>query len=91
MSTVLSVIVVIVVLIVAGLLLYAVSRRKRSQLIAETQVQAKRDDLSHHRNQAREARAEAEIAERAKRAAAAEADLNEHKAAQRERELKSSD
>lgn len=83
MSTALSVIVVIVVLIVAGLLLYAVSRRKRTRLIAEAQVQAKHDDLSHHRNKARDARAEAEIAERAKRAAS-EADLNERKAAERE-------
>lgn len=87
MPTVLIVIIVVIVPIVFGVLLFAASRRKRTQLIAEAQVQAKHHDLSRYRNQARDARAEAEIAEERAERAAAEADLNERRAGGREREL----
>jgi len=54
-------------------------------------VQAKHDDVGHHREQAQEARAEADLAEERARRRTAEAELNERQAAERERELKSSD
>jgi FtsZ-interacting cell division protein ZipA len=88
MSTVLIVVVVVIVL---GLLISAASRRKHTRQIAEAQVEAKHDDVSHHRDQARDARAEAEIAEERAKRAAVEADLNERKAGERERELESRD
>ena len=78
MSTVLIVVIVVVVLIVVALLVSAANRRKQTHQIAEAQVTAKHDDVDHHREQARDARAEGELAaERAKRAAA-EADPSEH-------------
>ncbi len=91
MSTVLTVIIVVAVLIIVGLLVAAASRRKHAKQIGAAQVQAQHDDVSHHRDQAKDARAEAELAEERAKRAAAEADLNERKAAEREQELKSSD
>jgi FtsZ-interacting cell division protein ZipA len=91
MSTVLIVIIVIVVLVVVGLQISAANRRKRTQQIGEAQVEAKRDDVGHHRERAQQAHGEEELAqERAKRAAA-EAELNERKAEEREQELKRSE
>jgi len=81
MSPVLIVVIVVVVVLVVGLLIPAASRRKRNKRIAKAQVQAKHDDVSHHRNQARDAHAEAEIAEERAKRAAAEGDLNERKRA----------
>lgn len=89
MSTVLIVIVAVAVVVVLGLLTFAASRRAQTREIGEAQVEAQHDDVSRHRDQAREARGEAELAqERAKRAAA-EAELNEHKASEREQEIES--
>jgi FtsZ-interacting cell division protein ZipA len=91
MSTVLIVIIVVAVLVIVGLLVAAASRRKRAKQVGAAQVQAQHDDVSHHRDQAKDARTEAALAdERAKRAVA-EADLNERKATEREQELESSD
>jgi hypothetical protein len=68
-----------------------VTRRRRDREIGEAQVEAQHDDVAHHREQAQQARGEAELAqERAKRAAA-EAELNERKASEREQTLESND
>jgi FtsZ-interacting cell division protein ZipA len=88
MSTVLIVIIVVVVLIVVAMLVSAANRRKHTHQIAEAQVEAKHDDVDHHREQARDARAEAELADERSKRAAAEADLNERQASEREQELK---
>jgi FtsZ-interacting cell division protein ZipA len=88
MSTALIVIIVVAV-VVLGLLVWAASRRAHTKEIGEAQVEAQHDDLSHHRDQAREARGEAELAEERARRAAAEAELNERKASEREQEIES--
>ena len=80
MSTVLIVIIVVVVLVVIALLVSTANRRKQTHQIAEAQVEAKHDDVDHHREQARDARAEAELSEERAKRAAAEADLNERQA-----------
>lgn len=91
MSTIVILVIVIAAIIIVGVLISAASRRKRERKLGEAQVDAKRDDVSHHRSQAEGARAEAELAKERADRAAAEAELNEHKAAERERELKSGD
>lgn len=91
MSTVLIVIIAIVALLVLALLVSAASRRRRTRQLGEAQVQAKHDDVSHHREQANEARVEAELAEERSKRAAAEADLNERKAREGEQALEGED
>jgi FtsZ-interacting cell division protein ZipA len=90
-STVLIVIIVVAVVAIVGMLAAAASRRKQAKQIGTAQVQAQHDDVSHHRDQAKHARAEAEVAEECAKRAGAEADLNERKAAEREQELESGD
>src|ERR1700709_2941821 len=87
MSTVRIVIIVVVVLIVVALLVSAASKRKRTEQLARTQVQAKQHDVDHHREQAHDARTEAQLAEERATRAGAAAELNEHKAAARAKEL----
>lgn len=91
MSTIVILIIVIAAIVIVGALIAAASRRKRERELGAAQVDAKRDDVSHHRDQAEDARAESELAKERADRAAAEAELNEHKAAERERELESRD
>ena len=91
MSTAVVVIIIVVAVVAVGALVALSARRSGTKQMAETQVEAQHEDVSHHRDQARDARTEAEIAKERSERAAAEAELNEHKAAEREQELESRD
>ena len=56
MSTALIVVIVIAVIVVIALVARASARRRQTRQLGEAQVAAKRDDVSHHREQARDAR-----------------------------------
>ena len=86
MSTGLIVAIVIVALIVIALAV-AASRRNRTKQVEKVQTRALHDDAAHHREQAQQARSEAELAEERAKRTAAEAELNERKADERERQL----
>jgi hypothetical protein len=91
MSTAVVVIIVVVAVVVIGALVAMSARHRSARQMAETQVEAQHDDVSHHRDQARDSRAEAELAKERSERAAAEAELNERRAAEREQELESRD
>jgi len=73
--------------VLVALLALAASRRRRQAQLGRVQGQALHEDVSRHRSHAEQARNEAALAdERAKRTAA-EAELEERRADEREREL----
>jgi len=87
MST-LAVILIIIAAVVVLFLVFRMANKGRDRREqARLQMDAKRDDVVHHREVAADTRAEAEVtAERARRKAA-EADLHEERASRREREV----
>ena len=87
MSTAGVVIIIVAVIVILALLAFAASRRQSHKQLATAQGQALHEDVDRHRSHAEEPRLEAALAdERAKRTAA-EAELEERRAAEREREL----
>ena len=87
MSTVAIIAIVVVAVIVIALVVSAANRKKREREFGNTQVEAQRDDVQHHREQAVDKRTEAAVAEEHAKRAQVEAELDEARAEQRERDL----
>jgi FtsZ-interacting cell division protein ZipA len=85
MSTIAIIAIVIGALIVLALLISMARKAGRKRQYAQVQTDAKRDDAVHHREQAEERRTEAAVAEARARRAKVEAELDEVRAASRER------
>ena len=87
MST-LAVILIIIAALVVLFLVFRVANRQRGQREqARLQMDAKRDDVVHHKEKAVETRAEADVAAERARRQAAEAELHEERAGRREQEV----
>ncbi|HEY1285336.1 MAG TPA: hypothetical protein VGF04_04555 [Solirubrobacterales bacterium] len=87
MSTLAIVLIVIGALIVLAILFGMVSRGRSRRQFGQTQTEAQRDDVRHHRERAEQSRTEAAIAQERAEKAKLEAELDEERASRREHEL----
>jgi FtsZ-interacting cell division protein ZipA len=87
MSTLAIIAIVVGALILLAILVSAARRRSRQRELGEIQHEAVHDDARHHRERAEDGRTEAAVAEEQAKRAKVEAELDEERAASREREL----
>ena len=87
MSTLAIIAIVIGAAIVLAILVTAARRANRRRQLGQAQVEAKHDDVDHHRGRAAELRTEAAVAEERAKRARAEAELDESRAEKREEEV----
>jgi FtsZ-interacting cell division protein ZipA len=87
MSTLAVILIIIAALVVLFLVFRMANRQREHKQQARLQMDAKRDDVVHHREQAADSRAEAQVAAERARRQATEAELHEERAARREDEV----
>jgi FtsZ-interacting cell division protein ZipA len=87
MSTVVIIVIVVIAVVIVGILLASARRAKATRDLGTAQVEAKRDDVGFHREEAAQRRTDASVAEERAKRVAAEADLHEERADRRESEL----